>query len=130
MAAATAGVIGVRVAGGSILDDLRGIKIVWQREVIRFVRNKMRIVTALAQPVLFLFVLGTGLSPVIPGQGSSFDFRTFMFPGVVCMTVLFTAIFSAVSIVWDREFGFLREMLVAPISRWALVMGKCLGGAS
>ncbi|HEX6512243.1 MAG TPA: ABC transporter permease [Chloroflexota bacterium] len=123
-------VIAVRTAGGSLGDDLRGVKIVWQRELIRFLRNKMRIITSLAQPVLFLFVLGTGLAPVLPGQSGNFDFRTFMFPGVVAMTVLFTAIFSAVSIVWDREFGFLREMLVAPVSRWALVLGKCLGGAS
>ncbi len=68
--------------------------------------------TSLAQPVLFLFVLGTGLSPLVQrAHRSSFDFRTFMFPGVLAMTVLFASIFSAVSIVWDREFGFPREIL-------------------
>src|SRR5206468_6897058 len=82
-----------------------------------------------AQPILFLFVLGTGLSPIIPG-GAKVDFRTFMFPGVLGMTVLFSAIFSALSIVWDREFGFLREMMVAPVRRSSLVLGKCLGGAT
>src|SRR5260370_20556159 len=63
----------------------------------------------------------------MPGGG---DFKTFIYPGVLAMSVLFTAIFSAASIVWDREFGFLREMLVAPVRRWAIVIGKCLGGAT
>jgi ABC-2 type transport system permease protein len=112
-------------------DDLRGVRVVWKRELVHFTRDRLRIVTALAQPVLFLFVMGTGLSPLVQdGPGSDFDFRTFMFPGVVAMTVLFTSIFSAISIVWDREFGFLREMLVAPVSRGSLVVGKCLGGAT
>ena len=61
---------------------------------------------------------------------SGVDFKTFIYPGVLAMSVLFTAIFSAASIVWDREFGFLREMLVAPVRRWAIVIGKCLGGAT
>jgi len=124
----------VRIAGGGLGDDLRAIKVVWKRELIRFSRNRLRIVTALAQPVLFLFVLGTGLSSLVqaaPGaDGAHINLETFMFPGVVAMTVLFTAIFSAVSIVWDREFGFLREMLVAPVRRPSLIIGKCLGGAT
>jgi len=116
-------------AEGRFGDDVRAVRIVWRRELIRFGRNRLRIVTSLVQPVLFLFVLGTGLSGIVVSAGH-FDFRTFMFPGVVAMTVLFTSIFSAISIVWDREFGFLREMLVAPVSRWSLVLGKCLGGAT
>jgi len=81
--------------------------------------------------VLFLFVLGTGLSRLASrGLPVGVDFRTFIYPGVLAMSVLFTAIFSAASIVWDREFGFLREMLVAPVRRWAIVVGKCLGGAT
>jgi ABC-2 type transport system permease protein len=122
----------IRVAGGRWQDDVRAVAMVWRRELIRFSRNRLRIVTSLVQPVLFLFVLGTGLSSLI-GRGlggSAVDFRTFMFPGVVAMTVLFTAIFSSVSIVWDREFGFLREMLVAPVRRGALIVGKCAGGAT
>jgi len=80
---------------------------------------------------LFLFVLGAGLSSLARrGMPAGVDFRTFIYPGVLSMSVLFTAIFSAASIVWDREFGFLREMLVAPVSRAALVIGKCLGGAT
>jgi ABC-2 type transport system permease protein len=121
----------VRVAGGRLQDDLRAVAMVWRRELIRFGRNRLRIITSLVQPVLFLFVLGTGLSSLMGrGLGAGVDFRTFMFPGVVAMTVLFTAIFSSVSIVWDREFGFLREMLVAPVRRGALVIGKCAGGAT
>ncbi|MHB1503941.1 MAG: ABC transporter permease [Acidimicrobiales bacterium] len=124
----------VRVAGGRWQDDLRAVSMVWRRELIRFSRNRLRIITALVQPVLFLFVLGTGLSSMVskglPAGSGNVNFETFMFPGVVGMTVLFTAIFSAVSIVWDREFGFLREMLVAPVRRGALVVGKCLGGAT
>jgi ABC-2 type transport system permease protein len=130
MAASTTEVAPVREAGGRLADDLRAIRVVWRRELIRFVRNRPRIVTALVQPVLFLLVLGSGLARMIPGAGAGVDFRTFMFPGVLAMTVLFTSIFSAVSIVWDREFGFMREMLVAPVRRGALVVGKCLGGAT
>ncbi len=124
-------VAGVRVAGGTWRDDLRAVRMVWKRELIRFSRSRARIVTSLAQPILYLFVLGSGIgSLAATGATRGFDFRTFMFPGVIALTVLFTSIFSAVSIVWDREFGFLREMLVAPVRRGALVSGKAIGGAS
>ena len=79
--------------------------------------------------MLFLFVLGTGLSSLIASNGDV-DFRTFLFPGVLATSVLFTAAFSGISMVWDREFGFLREMLVAPVSTTAILTGKCLGGAT
>ena len=115
--------------GATWLDDLRAAQVVWKREILRFRRNRIRIITSLAQPILFLFVLGTGLGTVIKTSGN-FHFTTFMFPGVIAMTILFTAIFSAVSIVWDREFGFLREMLVAPVRRGAIMIGKCAGGAT
>ncbi|MBV9291617.1 MAG: ABC transporter permease [Frankiales bacterium] len=110
--------------------DIRAVRVVWQREMIRFGRDRLRIVTALIQPVLLLFVLGTGLSTITTGSVHSLNLRTFMFPGALSMAVLFTAMFSAGSIVWDREFGFLREMLVAPVGRWSIVVGKCLGGAT
>jgi ABC-2 type transport system permease protein len=116
-------------AGVSWRDDLRAVEVVWKREMVRFVRNGPRMLTSFAQPLLFLLVLGSGLSSAIKGAGG-LDYRTFMFPGVITMTILFTAIFSAISIVWDREFGFLREMLVAPVRRGAIVVGKCAGGAS
>jgi ABC-2 type transport system permease protein len=109
--------------------DLRGAKIVWEREMIRFWQDRARMVVSLLQPVLFLFVLGTGLSSLIPSR-SGVSLRTFMFPGVLAMSTMFTAMFSAASLVWDREFGFLREMLVAPVSRGAILVGKALGGAT
>jgi ABC-2 type transport system permease protein len=123
--------IRVAVPEGGLRHDLRAAGIVWRRELIRFRTDRLRAVTALIQPVLFLFVLGTGLGALAghslpPGV----SFKTFIFPGVLAMSVLFTAIFSAASIVWDREFGFLREILVAPVSRASIVVGKCLGGAT
>ena len=123
--------IRVSVPDRGLRQDLRAIGIVWRRELIRFRSDRLRAITALVQPVLFLFVLGTGLSSLAShGLPSGIDFKTFIYPGVLAMSVLFTAIFSAASIVWDREFGFLREMLVAPVSRSAIVIGKCLGGAT
>lgn len=120
----------IRVPAGGWRADLRAVKIVWQRELIRFSRDRLRIVTSLFQPVLFLFVLGGGLSRVASAGTEGVDLRTFMFPGALAMAVLFTAIFSAASVVWDREYGFLREMLVAPVRRGSIVVGKCLGGAT
>jgi ABC-2 type transport system permease protein len=117
----------VREIRTSFAGDLRGVVVVWRRELIRFARDRTRMVTSLVQPVLFLFILGTGLSTIARAT-AGVSFRTFMFPGIIGMTVLFTSVFSAMSIVWDREFGFLREMLVAPVRRWAIVLGKCLGG--
>ena len=129
--AALAGQIRVAVPERSFRSDVRAASIVWRREMIRFRRDRLRAVTSLIQPLLFLLVLGTGLSALAshslpPGV----SFKSFIYPGVLAMSVLFTAIFSAASIVWDREFGFLREMLVAPVSRSAIVTGKILGGAT
>src|SRR4051794_16898572 len=122
--------IRVQTPAGGLRHDLRAVRVVWQREMIRFGRDRLRMLTSLIQPVLFLFVLGTGLSTITAGSTRGVNFRTFMYPGALSMAVLFTAMFSAASIVWDREFGFLREMLVAPVSRWSIVLGKCFGGAT
>jgi len=129
--AALVGQIRVAVPEHSLRSDLRAVSIVWRRELIRFRRDRLRAVTSLIQPLLFLLVLGTGLSSLAKGSmPSGVSFKTFIYPGVLAMSVMFTAIFSAASIVWDREFGFLREMLVAPVSRASIVIGKCLGGAT
>ncbi|MFI0408830.1 ABC transporter permease [Actinomadura sp. 3N508] len=127
-----ADVVRVRVPEPGLRQDARAVKIVLHRELIRFWRDKPRILSSLAQPVLWLLVMGTGLSNLMVAGGGprgDVDLKTFVFPGVCAMSVVFTAMFSAGSIVWDREFGFLREMLVAPVSRSAIVIGKCVGGA-
>src|SRR5204862_6877388 len=120
----------VRLPARTVRHDLRAVRIEWQRELIRFFQDRARIVSSLLQPVLFQFVLGTDLSTLAPGGTGGLSLRTFMFPGVLAMATMFTALFSAGSIVWDREFGFLREMLVAPVRRSAIVAGKCVGGAT
>ena len=111
-------------------SEQRAIKIVWRRELIRFRADRIRIVTSLVQPFLFLFVLGAGLQSIASAGTAGVNLKTFLYPGILCMTVMFTALFSAASIVWDREFGFLREMMVAPVRRSSIVIGKCLGGAT
>jgi ABC-2 type transport system permease protein len=120
----------VRVPARSLRSEARAIKVVWKRELVRFSRDRLRIITSLVQPFLFLFVLGTGLSRIAAAGTHGVNLRTFVYPGVLCMAVMFTAMFSAASLVWDREFGFLREMMVAPVARASLVLGKCLGGAT
>jgi ABC-2 type transport system permease protein len=120
----------VRVPTRTARSELRAVKVVWKRELIRFSRDRLRILTSLMQPFLFLFVLGTGLSSLASAGTHGVNFKTFIYPGVLCMAVMFTAMFSAASIVWDREFGFLREMMVAPVGRSSIVLGKCLGGAT
>jgi ABC-2 type transport system permease protein len=129
-AGAAAEVIRVRVPPRSFWSELRAIKIVWKRELIRFWKDRIRIVTALVQPLLFLFVLGSGLQQLSAASTHGVDLKTFIYPGILCIAVMFTAMFSAASIVWDREFGFLREMMVAPVRRSSIVIGKCIGGAT
>ncbi len=109
-------------------EEVRTAGMVWLRELIRFERTRTRILSGLIQPVLFLPV-GYGMSGLV-GTTAGFDFKKFTFPGIMAVSVVTTAIFSGVSIVWDREFGFLREMLVAPTSRASLALGKTAGGAS
>jgi ABC-2 type transport system permease protein len=123
--------IRVAVPEHGLRHDARAVSIIWRRELIRFSTDRLRAITSLIQPVLFLFVLGAGLGS-LAGRSlpAGVSFKTFIYPGVLAMSVLFTAIFSAASIVWDREFGFLREILVAPVSRASIVIGKCLGGAT
>ncbi|HWH09975.1 MAG TPA: ABC transporter permease [Solirubrobacteraceae bacterium] len=113
----------------SFRSEVRAVKIVFRRELIRFRSDRVRIATSLIQPLLFLFVLGSGLQQLSKFGTHGVDLKTFIYPGILCISVMFTAMFSAASIVWDREFGFLREMMVAPIRRSSIVIGKCLGGA-
>jgi ABC-2 type transport system permease protein len=123
-------VVRVHVPPRSYKNELRAIKIVWYRELVRFRKDRLGMVTSLIQPLLFLFVLGSGLDSVTQTGADGVSLRTFIYPGILCVSVMFTAIFSAASIVWDREFGFMREMMVAPVRRSSIVVGKCLGGAT
>jgi ABC-2 type transport system permease protein len=108
----------------------RAARTIWRRDLIRFVGDPTRIMAWLIQPLLFLFVLGTGLQTLSSRSTHGVNLTTFMFPGVLCMVLVYSAMFSAASVVWDRELGFLRELLVAPISRSSIVIGKCLGGTT
>ncbi len=123
-------VVRVYVPKHSLASELRAIRIVWRRDLIRFVNDRIRIVSSLIQPLLFLFVMGSGLQQLSSASTHGVDLKTFIYPGILCIAVMFTAMFSAASIVWDREFGFLREMMVAPVRRSSIVIGKCLGGAT
>ena len=128
MSAAIADIVAVRVPERSWRSEVRAVRAVWWREVIRFADDRARIVTALIQPLLFLFVLAPGLETLSAASTDGVDLTTFMFPGVLCMAMWFSAMMSAASLVMDRELGFLREMLVAPVRRSSIVLGKCLGG--
>jgi ABC-2 type transport system permease protein len=131
-AAATAAtaVVRVTVPQRSLASELRAIKIVWRRELIRYRSDRLRMATTLVQPLLFLFVLGSGLQQLSAASTHGVNLKTFIYPGILCISVMFTAMFSAASIVWDREFGFLREMMVAPVRRSSIVIGKVIGGAT
>lgn len=122
--------IRVTVPPHSWRSELRAVRIVWARDVLGFTSDRLRIVTLLVQPLLFLFALGSGLEQLSAASTDGVDLKTLIFPGVLCMSVMWSAMFSAASIMMDREFGLLREMLVAPVARSSIVVGKCLGGAS
>jgi ABC-2 type transport system permease protein len=105
------------------------IYILWLRELKRYVRSRAQIVASLGQPLLYLLVLGFGLGPVFQRSGNG-SYLQFIAPGVIGMTVLFTSIFSGIGLLWDRQFGFLKETLAAPVPRLSIVIGKTLGGVT
>jgi ABC-2 type transport system permease protein len=114
------------------MHGLRVTYAIWLREVKLFVRERSRIIGMIGQPLLYLLILGQGIahSMKIDGAPTDLNYLTFMYPGILGMSALFTSMFSAISIIWDREFGFLKEVLVAPAPRWAVAVGKVLGGAT
>ncbi|HUI43588.1 MAG TPA: ABC transporter permease [Terriglobia bacterium] len=105
------------------------VYILWLRELKRYVRSRAQIVASLGQPLLYLLALGFGLGPVFQKSGNG-SYLQFVAPGVIGMTVLFTSIFSGIGLLWDRQFGFLKETLVAPVPRMSVVLGKTLGGVT
>jgi ABC-2 type transport system permease protein len=126
---AVADVVAARVPERSWSSEWRAVKTVCGRELIRFSGNRAQIMGWLIQPLLFLFVLGSGLESLSASATDGVDLKTFIFPGVICFAVTFSGMLSTVSLVWDRELGFLRELTIAPVSRASILLGKCLGGA-
>ncbi len=108
---------------------MNAIYIMWLREVKRFVRSKSRIVGSLGQPILFLIALGYGLGPVFQKAGQG-NYLEFIAPGIIGMSIIFSAIFNGMQVIWDRQFGFLKETMVAPVSRLSIMFGRTAGGAT
>ncbi len=105
------------------------IYILWLRQLKRYFRSKTRIIGSLGQPLLFLLALGFGFGPIFQRAGGG-NYIQFLTPGIIAMSILFTALFSGIEIIWDRQFGFLKETLVAPVSRLQIMIGRTLGGAT
>ncbi|MEK6949018.1 MAG: ABC transporter permease [Nanoarchaeota archaeon] len=107
---------------------MRKIYILWLREIKKYLRSKSRVIGTLGMPLLFLFVLGFGLNSAL--KVNETNYINFIFPGVIAMAVLMNSMFSGISVIWDKQFGFMKEMLVAPVSRTVIMIGKTLGGAT
>jgi ABC-2 type transport system permease protein len=105
------------------------IYIMWERQIKRYWRSRTRVIGSLGQPLLFMVALGLGFGPVFSQAGMG-DYMTFLVPGIMSMSILFTATFNGMEVIWDRQFGFLKETLVAPVSRFSIMLGKTLGGAT
>lgn len=108
---------------------MQAIYILWLRELKRYIRSRPQIVASMGQPLLYLLALGFGFGPIFRQSGHG-SYLQFVAPGVIGMTVLFSSIFSGISLLWDRQFGFLKETLVAPVPRYRIMMGRTLGGAT
>jgi ABC-2 type transport system permease protein len=108
---------------------MKTIYILWLRQIKRYYRSRARIVGSLGQPILFLLAFGYGFGPIFQRAGGG-NYLEFLAPGIIAMSIIFTAIFSGIEIIWDRQFGFLKETLVAPVSRTNIMIGRTLGGAT
>ncbi len=128
MSAAIADVVAVRVPERSWRSEARAARAVWWRDLVRWADDRVRIGTGLIQPLLFLFVLAPGLQSLSAASTDGVALTTFMFPGVLCMAMWFSGMISSASLVMDRELGFMRELIVAPVRRSSIILGKCLGG--
>ena len=107
--------------------QFNAIYVIVAREFKKFIREKSRLFSAIARPLLWLFIVGAGISRLVP-RDTGIPYTQFIFPGIIGMTILFSSIFSSISIIWDKEFGFMKEILVAPVSRFSIVIGKALSG--
>lgn len=107
--------------------ELNAIYVIVAREFKKFIRERSRLFSTIARPLLWLFIVGAGISRLVP-EDMGVPYIQFIFPGILGMTILFSSIFSSISIIWDKEFGFMKEILVAPVSRFSIVVGKALSG--
>jgi len=111
--------------------ELRAVYILWLREMIKFTRSKERIIGSIAMPLMFLAFLGMGFSGAsVPGVDKNTGYMNFLVPGMIGMNMLFSSMFGGLSVLWDREFGFLKEIMVAPVSRVSIALGRIAGGAT
>lgn len=108
------------------MSELRGIYTLWKREVLRLLREKSRLISSVVTPILWLVIFGTGLGMSVGAQ-AGYNYQAFLFPGIIGQTLLFTAMFMGISVIWDKQFGFMKEILVAPVSRLSIFIGKMLG---
>jgi ABC-2 type transport system permease protein len=108
---------------------MKVIYILWLREVKKYLRSRTQIIASLGSPIMYLGILGFGLGPVFARAGEG-SYLQFMAPGVIGMTILFTSMFSGIALLWDRQFGFLKETLVAPVPRIFIMFGRTVGGAT
>jgi ABC-2 type transport system permease protein len=113
----------------TLIIFMNTIYILWLRQIKRYMRSRSRIIGSLGQPILFLFALGFGFGPTFAKAGEG-SYIQFLAPGIIAMSVLFSSIFTGIEIIWDRQFGFLKETLVAPVSRINIMIGRTLGGAT
>jgi ABC-2 type transport system permease protein len=108
------------------MSEFRGIYTLWKREVLRLLREKSRLISSVVTPILWLVIFGTGLGMSM-GAKAGYNYQQFLFPGIIGQTLLFTAMFMGISVIWDKQFGFMKEILVAPVSRLSIFIGKMLG---
>lgn len=115
----------------SVIDrDMQVLATVWRREILHMFPDKLRLVGSFIQPVFFLLIMGNGLAPALGQMAGGIDFKKFIFPGIIGMSVLFSSVFYGITVVWDREFGFLKEILAAPVRRYVVALGKILAGST
>ena len=116
---------------GLIIDrDMQALGTIWRREILHVWRDKPRLIGSMVQPMLFLLIIGNGLAPALGQMSGGIDFKKFIFPGIIGMSVLFSSVFYGITVVWDREFGFLKEILASPVRRYVVALGKILAGST
>ncbi|MBS3777926.1 MAG: ABC transporter permease [Candidatus Thermoplasmatota archaeon] len=110
--------------------ELQAIYVMWLRQMKRFIRSKSRLLVSIIQPLFFLLILGSGFNQLQLAEIGNVEYRSFLAPGIITMAIVFSSMFTGISVLWDKQFGFLQEVLVAPVSRLSIIIGRTLGGAS